>query len=69
MTQRHRRLCGLTLLLLLLVGAVWLLDRLDPLPLRQLQPARVVVAEDGTPLWRFADRQGVWRYPVTLDEV
>ena len=69
MTQRHRRLCGLALLLLLLVGAVWLLDQLDPLPLRQLQPARVVVAEDGTPLWRFADRQGVWRYPVTLDEV
>ncbi|MEG9495727.1 MAG: transglycosylase domain-containing protein, partial [Pantoea dispersa] len=62
-------MCGLALLLLLLVGAVWLLDRLDPLPLRQLQPARVVVAEDGTPLWRFADRQGVWRYPVTLDEV
>ncbi|RPE02286.1 penicillin-binding protein 1C [Candidatus Pantoea deserta] len=45
------------------------LDRLFPLPLREVQPARVVVAEDGTPLWRFADRQGVWRYPVTLDEV
>jgi penicillin-binding protein 1C len=29
----------------------------------------VVVAEDGTPLWRFADKQGVWRYPVTLEEV
>ncbi len=29
----------------------------------------MVVAEDGTPLWRFADRQGVWRYPVTLEEV
>jgi penicillin-binding protein 1C len=29
----------------------------------------VVVAEDGTPLWRFADAQGVWRYPVTLDDV
>jgi penicillin-binding protein 1C len=29
----------------------------------------VVVAEDGTPLWRFADAQGVWRYPVALDDV
>lgn len=52
-------------LLLALIG----LDRLFPLPLREVQPARVVVAEDGTPLWRFADKQGVWRYPITLDEV
>lgn len=27
------------------------------------------MAEDGTPLWRFADAQGVWRYPVTLADV
>lgn len=40
-----------------------------PLPLREVTPARVVVAEDGTPLWRFADAQGVWRYPVTLADV
>ncbi|KOC88229.1 peptidoglycan glycosyltransferase PbpC [Winslowiella iniecta] len=54
----------LALLLLLLVG-----DRLFPLPLQQVEPARVVVAEDGTPLWRFADRNGIWRYPVTVDDV
>jgi len=59
----------LPLFLLLLLAGVWLLDRLTPLPLRELQPARVVVAEDGSPLWRFADRQGVWRYPVTVDDV
>lgn len=29
----------------------------------------MVVAEDGTPLWRFADAQGVWRYPVTIADV
>jgi penicillin-binding protein 1C len=46
-----------------------LADRLWPLPLKELQPARVVVAEDGTPLWRFADAQGVWRYPVTPEDV
>ncbi|CAK6490276.1 Penicillin-binding protein 1C [Pantoea sp. Nvir] len=57
------------LVFLALVLALTGLDRLFPLPLRQLQPARVVVAEDGTPLWRFADRQGVWRYPVTTEEV
>lgn len=44
-------------------------DRLWPLPLHEVSPARVVVAEDGTPLWRFADAEGIWRYPVTLDEV
>ena len=31
--------------------------------------ARVVLAEDGTPLWRFADANGVWRYPVQTSEV
>ncbi|HHH1681508.1 TPA: peptidoglycan glycosyltransferase PbpC [Yersinia enterocolitica] len=38
-------------------------------PLTEVQVARVVVAEDGTPLWRFADADGVWRYPVTVPEV
>lgn len=49
--------------------AVLAADRLWPLPLHDVTPARVVVAEDGTPLWRFADAQGVWRYPVTLADV
>ncbi len=54
---------------LALIIALLLADRLFPLPLQQVAPARVVVAEDGTPLWRFADREGIWRYPVTPDEV
>lgn len=29
----------------------------------------MVLAEDGTPLWRFADAEGVWRYPVTPEQV
>lgn len=58
-------LCSLCLLATLL----WLADRLFPLPLQQVAPARVVVAEDGTPLWRFADKNGIWRYPVTPEEV
>ncbi|RAU53000.1 penicillin-binding protein 1C [Pseudocitrobacter sp. RIT415] len=44
-------------------------DRLWPLPLHEVTPARVVVARDGTPLWRFADAEGIWRYPVTIEEV
>lgn len=55
--------------LLLLAMSLWLADKRWPLPLQDVQVARIVVAEDGTPLWRFADDQGVWRYPVTLDQV
>lgn len=54
---------------LLVVGALWLADRLWPLPMPDDDLARVVLAEDGTPLWRFADADGVWRYPVSPDEV
>lgn len=53
----------------LLVCAVWMADKIWPLPLREVNPARVVVAHEGTPLWRFADADGIWRYPVTLEEV
>jgi penicillin-binding protein 1C len=55
---------GLSLLMLL-----WLADRLWPLPMPGDDLARVVLAEDGTPLWRFADADGVWRYPVSPEEV
>ncbi|MGG5291613.1 peptidoglycan glycosyltransferase PbpC [Pseudomonas shirazensis] len=54
---------------LLLVALLWLADRIWPLPLPADDLARVVLAEDGTPLWRFADADGVWRYPVSPDEV
>ncbi|WP_038861282.1 transglycosylase domain-containing protein, partial [Cronobacter muytjensii] len=54
---------------LLLCAALWLADKLWPLPLYEVQPARVVVAQDGTPLWRFADKNGIWRYPVTIEDV
>ncbi|KQO44164.1 peptidoglycan glycosyltransferase PbpC [Pseudomonas chengduensis] len=57
------------LILLLPLTLIWLADQLFPLPLPEDDLARVVLAEDGTPLWRFADRDGVWRYPVTPDEV
>ncbi|WP_458376335.1 peptidoglycan glycosyltransferase PbpC [Pseudomonas pergaminensis] len=51
------------------VALIWLADRMWPLPLPKDDLARVVLAEDGTPLWRFADANGVWRYPVQTREV
>lgn len=68
--SRHRRKIWLLAFIVVLLPAIlWLADRRWPLPLTDAQAARVVVAEDGTPLWRFADADGVWRYPVTPQEV
>ena len=55
--------------LVLTMTLLWLADRIWPLPLPEDDLARVVLAEDGTPLWRFADANGVWRYPVQTREV
>ncbi|WP_323146919.1 peptidoglycan glycosyltransferase PbpC [Pseudomonas marginalis] len=55
--------------LVLMIALLWLADRIWPLPLPRDDLARVVLAEDGTPLWRFADANGVWRYPVQTSEV
>ncbi|KAB0516626.1 peptidoglycan glycosyltransferase PbpC [Pseudomonas extremorientalis] len=55
--------------LLLVIALLWMADRIWPLPLPKDDLARVVLAEDGTPLWRFADANGVWRYPVQTREV
>jgi len=50
-----------------------LADVLAPLPESYPQQqdtfSRVVVAQDGTPLRAFADKNGVWRYPVTIEQV
>ncbi|HHL2500868.1 TPA: peptidoglycan glycosyltransferase PbpC [Yersinia enterocolitica] len=68
--SRHRRkIWVLALIVVLFPAILWLADKRWPLPLTEVQVARVVVAEDGTPLWRFADADGVWRYPVALKEV
>ncbi|MEX9819525.1 peptidoglycan glycosyltransferase PbpC [Providencia vermicola] len=69
--KKGLRRTGMTLIVLVIFLPLLflLLDRLWPLPIKQIEMARTVVAEDGTPLWRFADREGIWRYPVKLDEV
>jgi penicillin-binding protein 1C len=57
------------LILLLFAGMAWLADKIWPLPATQGKLARIVLAADGTPLWRFPDEQGIWRYPIKLNEV
>lgn len=50
--------------------AAFVLDRLFPLPLPSKNSASVLVtARDGRPLRAFASENGVWRYPVKVDEV
>ncbi|WP_343075019.1 penicillin-binding protein 1C [sulfur-oxidizing endosymbiont of Gigantopelta aegis] len=48
------------------------LDKISPIADKMNfdeQFAKVITAEDGTPLRAFSDAQGVWRYPVALAEV
>ncbi len=67
----RRRLFIVLLLLASLFVTLWLLDRLYPLPLPDGNRhfAQVVTDQHGEPLRVFADRQGIWRYPVTLQQV
>ncbi|MBD2782450.1 peptidoglycan glycosyltransferase PbpC [Xenorhabdus szentirmaii] len=59
----------LIFLVTILPATVWLADKIWPLPIHDAKMARVVVGADNTPLWRFADSEGVWRYPVTLEQI
>ncbi len=51
-------------ILLFIAIDVFVPVNLDPRP-----GSRVVLADDNSPLRAFADNTGVWRYPITLDEV
>lgn len=67
---RWRKTSGaLSLIFCAMVGSFLAMDGLFPLPLENRPFATVVTAADGTPLRTFADRNGIWRYPVTLDQV
>lgn len=58
------------LLVLSTLNAAMLLDLAFPLPLPEERGAgAVVVSADGTPLRSFADDGGIWRYPVTPEQV
>lgn len=50
--------------------AAMLLDLAFPLPLpTRGEQGAVVLARDGSPLRSFPDRNGIWRYPVRMEEV
>lgn len=68
MHLRCSRWLWLAGVLLILWGLIFAADRLWPLPLKRSVP-RVVTDEKGIPLWRFADSEGIWRYPVTIEDV
>ncbi|MWN89965.1 penicillin-binding protein 1C [Gilliamella sp. Pra-s65] len=55
--------------ILLLLGGFFVADHFFPLSITNTKTTQTILAEDGTPLWRFADENGVWRYPIKLDEV
>ncbi|MEO7323307.1 MAG: penicillin-binding protein 1C [Dokdonella sp.] len=71
MKPRFRRILKhIALTTLLLVTVALILDRLFPLPLPDADSgSTVVLARDGTPLRAFPDSDGVWRYPVKLEDV
>ena len=54
-TRAARILRASVVALVGIAGLLWLADRIWPLPMPADDLARVVLAEDGTPLWRFAD--------------
>lgn len=66
--RRWRRLWWAAAWLVLVLFA---LDRLFPPPIPDVfgASAVVVLARDGTPLRAFADADGVWRYPVRIEDV
>lgn len=69
-TRLWRRWIVLAVLPLHLLLVAVVLDRAFPLDLPDADAgSTVVVARDGTPLRAFADRGGVWRYPIAVDEV
>jgi penicillin-binding protein 1C len=58
------------LITLLLLIAAMLLDLAFPLPLPSSRDAgAVVLSREGTPLRAFADRGGIWRYPIDEKQV
>jgi len=68
----NRRWLAAAVLAAVPLAALWLADRLYPLPDQALRPADgglVVTATDGSPLRAYPSEDGVWRYPVSPDEV
>jgi penicillin-binding protein 1C len=46
-----------------------ILDLVYPIDLNPKTKTRIILSSDGTPLRAFPDKNGVWRYPITMDQV
>jgi len=47
----------------------FIIDAIAPVNLNPKPGSRVILAGDKTPLRAFADNTGVWRYPITINDV
>ena len=63
--NKYRRLLFLPAMLFML----WLADYFFPVDLQPRQGAQIIVDSQGEPLRRFADNNGVWRYPISQSQV
>lgn len=67
----HNQKQSILLTVIIFIAALSILDFIFPasLEIQKRHFARVIIAEDGTPLRSFADEQGIWRYPINLKKV
>lgn len=65
----YKRLTLFCLAVALSIVLCWMLDKIYPLELEKEAWSTLVTAKDGTPLRAFADDNGVWRYPATLNDL
>jgi penicillin-binding protein 1C len=67
----RRAATALSLFLIVVAASAFILDRLFPFPVERLEPAPAVrvLDNDGKPLRYFLAPDGMWRFPVTLDQV
>ena len=66
--RRVGRARGTWAVLLLLI-ALFTVDRLLPIPIPEANDGMVIVAEDGTPLRAYPTSDGMWRYRIDPDQV
>lgn len=62
-------LIWLLIVIFTLISVFFIADFLFPISISKNKTTQTIVAEDETPLWRFADENGIWRYSVNLEEV
>jgi penicillin-binding protein 1C len=67
--RRHPLLLGFISFLFTIVIGFLITDTIAPVHLQPKHVSQIILADNGTPLRAFPDASGVWRYPVTVNEV